>query len=405
MAQQQVFSTTQQHLHVLCNDIADRSVGSEGNRKATDYFKKELKKNDWHPEETLLNVIDWETGGATLQCGQTRYEVFSSPYSLGCDAQGELAPVSNIDELEQTDLRGKIVLLHGSIAKEQIIPKNFVFYNPDEHKRVVSALEKSGVQAIVCATGRNSALAGGVYPFPMFEDGDFDIPSVFMKDTEGEKLLEERGKVVALKSDARRIPQTAYNVVGRKSGTSGAQSIIVTAHIDAKQGTPGAIDNATGVAVLLLLAQRLRDYTGKHNIELVALNGEDYYAVPGQMKYLEQNQHNFPNMLLNINIDGLAYREGKTSFSLFQLPTDIEPVVQRIIQNTPDTEIGLPWYQGDHSMFLQNGCPAIAVSSSWFVENMETQDVTHTSKDNLSIVDFEKVDKAAACIYEMINSF
>ncbi|MEZ4997668.1 MAG: hypothetical protein R2758_09480 [Bacteroidales bacterium] len=32
---------------------------------------------------------------------------------------------------------------------------------------------------MIGATGRSSALAGGVYPFPLIEDGDFDIPSVY----------------------------------------------------------------------------------------------------------------------------------------------------------------------------------------------------------------------------------
>ncbi|MBK9392004.1 MAG: M28 family peptidase [Bacteroidetes bacterium] len=34
--------------------------------------------------------------------------------------------------------------------------------------------------------------------------------------------------------------------------------MVVTAHIDAKKGTPGAIDNATGVIVLLLLSELQR---------------------------------------------------------------------------------------------------------------------------------------------------
>lgn len=402
MNNQQLLLKTQKHLQTLCTDIHDRSVGSEGNRNATGYFKNELLKHSWNVQETLLNVMDWKTDGATLQCGNICYEVFSSHYALGCDVEAELVAVDTIEKLETTDLSGKIVLLHGEIAKEQIIPKNFVFYNPDEHKRVISALEKSGVKAIISATGRNAALAGGVYPFPMFEDGDFDIPSVFMKDTEGEKLLSACGKTVRLKSDAERIPETAYNIVGSKNGTSGKR-VVVTAHIDAKKGTPGAIDNATGVAVLLLLAEFMETYNGRHTVELVALNGEDYYAVPGQMKYLEQNRHDFSDMLLNINIDGLGYKEGKTSFSLFELPTEMEQTVKTIVENGPEMEIGLPWYQGDHSMFLQSGRPAVAVSSSWFIENMETQDVTHTPKDNPSIVDFRKVYEAALTIKNIIE--
>ncbi len=78
------------------------------------------------------------------------------------------------------------------------MPKNFVFYNPEEHQRIISVLESSGVKAIICATGRNPALAGGVYPFPLIEDGDFNIPSVYMTEDEAARILPYVGKKVFL---------------------------------------------------------------------------------------------------------------------------------------------------------------------------------------------------------------
>ncbi len=403
MNKEELLIITKRHLHALCQDISDRSVGSRGNRHATDYFKNELLKNKWNIEETLLNVMDWKTNGALLQCGQNSYEVFSSPYSLGCSIKGELVSAGSISELENKELSGKIILIHGEIAKEQIMPKNFVFYNPDEHKRVISILENSNVKAIVCATGHNAALAGGVYPFPMFEDGDFNIPSVFMKDIEGEKLNNDQGKMVVLESRAERIPEIAYNVIGRKPGST-KKRIVITAHIDAKKGTPGAIDNATGVTVLLLLAELLKDFNSNYAIELVAFNGEDYYAVSGQMKYIEQYEDSFTDILFNINIDGAGYKVGESSFSLFELPDNIKSIVQEIIKNSPALKEGIPWYQGDHSIFLQYGCPSIAVSSNWFIENIDKQDITHTPKDNLEIVNYDRVYEIALAIHEIINN-
>ncbi len=397
-----LLSLAQKHMHALCNIISDRSVGSLGNRKATDYFKNELIINKWDTEATILDVMDWKTDGAALQCGQNSYEVFSSPYSLGCSCQGNLESVKTLNELETKDLSDKIVLLHGEIAKEQIMPKNFVFYNPEEHQRIISVLEKSNAIAIICATGHNGALAGGVYPFPLFEDGDFNIPSVFMKDLDGERLYLEQDKYVILESRAERIPERAFNIVGRKGGKKGKR-IIITAHIDAKKGTPGAIDNGTGVTVLLLLAELLKDYHGNYPIELVAFNGEDYYAVPGQMKFIEQNGNDFSDVLLNINIDGAGYKEGLSSFSLLELPDEIENVVKEIIHKNPAIVEGLPWYQGDHSIFLQYGCSSIAVSSNWFIENMETQEITHTPKDNLDIVNYERIPEIALAIKEFID--
>ncbi len=402
MNSEKLLSLAQKHMDVLCNVISDRSVGSMGNRKATQYFKNELSRYHWNTEETLLEVMDWKTDGATLRSANNSYEVFSSPYSIGCSAQGYLVSVQTFNELETKDISGKIVFLHGDITKEQIMPKNFVFYNPEEHQQLISILEKSNPKAIICATGHNGALAGGVYPFPMFEDGDFNIPSVFMKDVEGEKLFLEQEKLVILESKAERIPDTAFNIVGRK-GKNVGRRIVITAHIDAKKGTPGAIDNATGVTVLLLLAELLKDYNGKYPIELVAFNGEDYYAVPGQMKYIEQNGNDFSDVFLNINIDGAGYKEGLSSFSLFDMPDEIRNIVLEAININPNIVEGLPWYQGDHGIFLQYGCHSIAVSSNWFIENMETQEITHTPKDNLEIVNYSRIPEIAVTIKGILD--
>ncbi|MDO5523265.1 MAG: M28 family peptidase [Bacteroidia bacterium] len=395
--------TVKKHLQVLCEQIGERRVGSAENRRATDYAQKVLSDLGWETTATELSVIDWSTGGAALTCGNQSFEVFSSHYALGCRAKGELLAIDTIGRLEQTDMTDKIILLHGEIAAEQIAPKKFPFWNPQEHQHLISVLEKGKPLALVTATSRNAALAGGVYPFPLFEDGDFDIPSVFMKDTEGEKLLACSGKTVELTSLAKRIPETAYNVIARK-GDAAKNKIVVTAHIDTKINTPGAIDNATGVAIVLALAEIWKNYSHPIPLELVFFNGEDYYGAPGQVKYTEQNAGKFNKILLNINIDGAGYQEGLSCFSAFNLPPTIATALQNVLSNTPAIAEGLPWYQGDHSLFLQNGCAAIAVSSQWFIENMETQELTHTPQDNLSIVNPERVAECVAGIAELVEA-
>jgi aminopeptidase YwaD len=168
------------YLKTLCEDIKDRSVGSAGNRQATDFFNKEISSFGWKSETSELKVVDWEDGGATLHAEDISFKVSVSPYSLGCNVKEELNSISKIEELERADISGKIILLYGEIAKEQLMPKNFVFYNPEEHQRIIALLEEKKPAAIVSATGRNVALAGGVYPFPLIEDGYFDITSVYM---------------------------------------------------------------------------------------------------------------------------------------------------------------------------------------------------------------------------------
>jgi aminopeptidase YwaD len=386
-----------EYLQTLCVDIADRSVGSEGNRAATRFFEETTLSLGWDTETQVFDAVDWIDGGASLLCGDNSFQVFPSPYSLGCEVESQLIGVSIIEELEDSDITGKLVLLRGEIAREQLMPKSFVFYNPEEHQRIISLLERGDPKAIICATGRNAALAGGIYPFPLIEDGDFDIPSVYMTEDEGSRLSGYAGKPATLRSNSRRVPGKGCNVIARKGSQSGKR-IVITAHIDAKKGTPGAIDNATGVVVLLLLAELLSSYDGNQLIEIVALNGEDYYAVPGQMLFVQQNQDRFHEILLNINIDGSGYKVDKSAFSFYGLPNDIENKIKGVIHDFDGIAEGSPWVQGDHSIFIQYGCPAIAVSSQWFTDNIDSQEITHTPKDNLDIVDCSKLVEIAQAL-------
>ena len=224
-----------------------------------------------------------------------------------------------------------------------------------------------------------------------------------MTGDEGQRLLPEVGKTGFLESRAWRKDALGYNVVARK-GSDFDHRILISAHIDAKIGTPGAIDNGTGVVVLLLLAEFLREYQSGPVIELLPFNGEDYYSVPGQMVYLDQNQGRFDEMLININIDGAGYNQGPSGFSPFNLPEEIKDALDEVLSASETLVEGQPWVQGDHSIFIQQGVPALAVSSDWFIRNIATQSINHTPADHPKIVNHKRVVEIAGSILSFIQA-
>ena len=384
------------HLTRLTVDILDRSVGSAGNSAATAYVHEVLKAGGWSTETQSFDAIDWCDDGATLLASDgTAFEVFASPYAPGCQMHARLTAASTLEELVATDTFGALLLLHGTIAETPLLPKNFPFYSVEEHQRTIGLLENCGAAAIICAGPRGGA--GGVYPAAMIEDGDFNVPSVFMTEEKGGRLLRYVGQSLSLISRSRRIPSRAANVIGRIN-RGAPRRVVITAHIDAKKNAPGALDNGTGIAALLLLSRLLADYRGEYSIELVALNGEDHYAVPGQVAYLSANRDLFDTVALNINIDGIGYIDGDTAFSFFDVTPEMKKVAAAEILTQQDSREGPQWPQGDHGMFVQSGCPAIAVTSSWLLENMTTQTVTHSSSDSIELVSIPKV---ASCAFSL----
>lgn len=403
MANENFLVNAKSWLNELCLSITDRSVGTAGNLAATDFFYNKISEFGFKTEKNKFECMDWTENGAVLKAGEENFRVFPGPYSPGCDVSGILCCASTADELSMVNAENKILLLYGDITKEQLMPKNFVFYNPEEHRKIVSLLEKSGAKAIITATGRNSELAGGVYPFPVIEDGDFNIPSVYMTDMEGEKLLKYSGRKIYLKSEAQRISSEGYNVIASK-GKAVNRRIVITAHIDAKKGSPGAIDNASGIIVLLLLAEMLKDYRGDTTVEIAALNGEDYYIVPGQMQYISMNEGRFSEIILAVNIDGAGFFKGYSEYSLYEFSPEMSKTVREVFDNYSGICEGPQWLQGDHSIFVQEGRPAIAFSSGWLIQNISTQDITHTPEDNPGIVDCSKLVEIASALKEIIEA-
>jgi aminopeptidase YwaD len=116
------------------------------------------------------------------------------------------------------------------------------------------------------------------------------------------------------------------------------------------------------------------------------------------MRYIKDYQDRFDEIILNINIDGAGYKEGLSAFSFYGLPVEMEKDIQEVISQFEGITEGAQWVQGDHSMFIQQGCPAIAVSSHWFTEHIDSQVITHTPKDNIEIVDCQKLVEIAQAL-------
>lgn len=389
----------QTYLQQLCIDIPDRRVGSPGNRAASDLFARAVAGFGFSVETPEFDCIDWTEDGVSLTVGETSFDAFASPYSLGVRVTAPLVVIHSADELEAADLTRSVVLLHGEIAREQLMPKSFTFYNPDEHKRIISLLEAKQPLAVIAATSRDPQMAGPLYPFPLIEDGDFDIPSVYMTDEEGARLAAFAGQRVSLESHAERIPSTSCSVFARR-GSNPERKVVCCAHIDAKRDAPGAIDNASGVTVMLLLAELLADYSGSLTVEIVAINGEDYYANPGEMQVLAINDGQFDRIALAINVDGVGYVKGRAAYSLYECPEPLAQLIRSTFAGQAALMEGEPWYQGDHVLFIMNGRPTLAFTSEHVMELVT--EFIHTPADSPDIVDPQVLVAVATALRDLI---
>mgnify|MGYP000423163718 FL=1 len=202
--------------------------------------------------------------------------------------------------------------------------------------------------------------------------------------------------------------KTINNIVGKIEGTSN-NAVIISAHFDhigIQDGRiiKGAIDNASGVAVLLDLAETLNN---KYSIEkpefdiiFCAFNGEEN-GLTGSRKFIEDIDGKY-NSLININIDSVGYKDGrKVTFLDANTNTSLYEPMKTVIENNGlevelDTDLK---GTADSVVFDKVGIPAICIID----ENVK--EVIHTENDVPELIDYERLDKIVKSVYDFVSSY
>ncbi|MGL5831773.1 MAG: M28 family peptidase [Waterburya sp.] len=118
--------------------------------------------------------------------------------------------------------------------------------------------------------------------------------------------------------------KTHQNLILNLHSTSNSDlpPILIGAHYDAVPGTPGADDNATGVAVLLEIAQVFASHPLKYPVRLVAFDLEEYGLLgsTAYAKYLKDKQQ---KLRLMLSLEMLGYCNHAPGFQTY--PALIKP--------------------------------------------------------------------------------
>ena len=386
-------------LDSLCAVEPDRRPGSPGNDGAVDLVASVLRSGGWQVSTPQFPVVDWTASPGSVRLGDREWVLQPSPYGTGWSGSAPLHLAAAEADLA-ADHRGAVLLLHGELTATPLTPKGYPFYGSERDARVVAALESCGAVAVVAVTGRAPGLAGAVDPFPLIEDGAFVVPVGDLRRADGDEVIAAaracEDPVVVLELPARRWDASARNVIAVRGDQS--DRITVVAHVDSKPGTPGAVDNAAGVVVLMRVAELLEDLPDdvRPGVELLAVNGEDHHAAPGEVDYLAHAD--LAAVRLAINIDAAGLRGTSTAFSGYGLPAgiDLDPLRQRGLVEGP------PWPMSDHMVFAMAGRPAIALTSDALERVLD--EVAHTPGDVPDLVDTALLEQAAQAVAAMVRS-
>jgi Zn-dependent M28 family amino/carboxypeptidase len=209
------------------------------------------------------------------------------------------------------------------------------------------------------------------------------------------------------------------NIVGRLGAQRGGPLIVLGAHFDSVQGTPGADDNASGVAVLLEAARFLSRARLTSQLLFCGFNLEELDMI-GSTHMAKQLKSAGAKIDAMISLEMVGYTDSrpgsqKYPFGLKAFYPDRGDFISvignwrsgrllrrfarqmRQVQGLPVETLSVPGNGGfipavrlsDHSPFWDAGYPALMVTDTSFFRNPHY----HASTDTLETLDFDFMAK------------
>lgn len=378
----------------LAGEIGERPLGTARNREAQEYLRCLAGELGFAVEELPISCHRWEAGASCLRFGSTEIPIFPGPFSPPHKGELNVEVAESVDDLRNKGLSDTLLLIRGDLAEEPLMPKEFPFYYPEEHREIIDLLQRRAPAAILALTGKHPLC--GLDPYPLFEDGNLNIPNAYARAADFDELSGSRA-TVEINSSA--VAESSFQPLFSREGTISGR-IVVCAHLDTKYGTPGALDNAAGVATLLGVMKRLSSATPRFSLDFVPFNGEEQYEVPGQLAYLAYRNPSTENTRLVVNLDALGHRDSANAFSSYNLADRDEERLRRLLEQFPRSQAGEPWIAGDHAIFAFQGIPSLAVTSSNLEETV--LGLTHTDRDELSLLDGELLEESAEVVARLL---
>jgi hypothetical protein len=190
-----------------------------------------------------------------------------------------------------------------------------------------------------------------------------------------EDAIHRRPEDAKLPLKRRPANEAADNVEAVLSGPELAnESVVVGAHYDSPFGYPGADDNASGVAVLLSLAQALQCSPLKRTVRLVAFAAEQPphagTEVMGSARYLRELQRQGPRVVSMMSLESLGLYMKELSWPLRLVPT-LRSDVLYIGDRNAACAMARAKEAFDHA---GTGIVVSALSSRFFFANVRTSD-------------------------------
>jgi len=361
---------TLRHLTVLSQQIGPRPSGAPAYLRAVEYVEGQLRALGYEVARQPFNFLYFEARGASLQVvGGEALRPVVLEYSAATPAPGMEAPLvptglGRREEVQRAGVEGRIALVQrGEIT----------------FREKVETAAAAGAVGVVVYNNRSGPVQGATLITPS------RIPAVIISQEEGERLLARlrQGAVrVQLRVDTLTEQRPTWNVIGRRAGRS-ARTVVIGAHLDSVEVSPGANDNGSGIAAALEAARLLANVPLEFSVEIVGFGAEER-GLLGSAHYVRERGNQVAGMV-NMDMVGVGTLQVGNGSGSGPLIDAAERIAARLGLRLP--RFRLPG-ASDHASFERAGIPTVFIHTG-------DDPLIHTPNDVLERVDARLMAQAA----------
>ena len=312
----------QRHIRQLAVGIGVRLAGSAGEQRAVDYIVDQFKAAGVSARTETFPIMQRDVASQSLKIHAGGvWKAF--PCSLfsntpGTDGREVEAPLAvhdahgENDRMDLSHLTGKAVLHLGSHIESAA-----------QYQRLIAAKPACMLFVDVRYPG-TTALADGMFPEYRRRMGAVPTLNVAYQDAWSWIVAKADRARFCVKGGMK--PATSTNVIAEIAGAGGAGAgddgpvIFLSAHHDTQADSPGADDNASGVAALLAAAPVIRGMGLGCTVRLISFGAEEQLSV-GSEQYVRAHRAELAQRGgVVINLDSIGSAMGW--FELFLLGTE-----------------------------------------------------------------------------------
>lgn len=358
----------------LSIEIGPRAPGSPAELEAAQWIRSEFDAMGFSAEINQFESPSCTCVGSKLTAEGRIFCSTPIQFSPAGNVAGEFVFLGDEEMADSTDFKP------GAVG--MLMPVAGLF----DRQRLVRELAEKGLGGLVIITPMTDTVNGKIVRDPTQQR----MPLVTVTHDVAESLMRHVGRIVELTVTTTQSIHDgiSQNVVATIKGT-GPHWIAVCAHYDSASSSPGALDNACGVAALLAVARRLHGTNHKATIHFIASGSEEYGGMDmtgrGMLTFFDRMRDDLENCVCLIDIDDIGHKIGTPICYVagpkpFREKVASAPVTLRHLFKERRKFEG-----GDNGAAHQFGVPYV-----WFYDH-SLKTYYHTPKDTIRHADFKKV--------------